>query len=177
VNESAAEIWALPAIIHHNDSSSGYHRTGDQQRQQFDINAAAPTSRNTNGRRLTGRIRNTTSYGNSTTISSTLTTSHSRVLTVLSPSTLYHYRVKSKDAAGNLATSGDYTFTTTAAPDTTPPVISAVASSGLSGTGATITWTTNEAADTQVEYGTTTSYGSSTTLNSASARHLASLTD
>jgi hypothetical protein len=27
-------------------------------------------------------------------------------------SQLYHYRVKSKDAAGNLATSGDYTFTT-----------------------------------------------------------------
>jgi len=38
---------------------------------------------------------------------------------------VYHYRVKSRDAAGNLATSADVTFTT-AAPlgDTTPPAVS-----------------------------------------------------
>src|SRR5258706_571699 len=45
------------------------------------------------------------------------------------------------------------------------PTISAVASSGLTASSVTITWTTNEAADTQVEYGTTTAFGSSTTLN------------
>ncbi|MBI3603924.1 MAG: fibronectin type III domain-containing protein [Nitrospirae bacterium] len=48
--------------------------------------------------------------------------------------------------------------------DTTPPTISAVTAGSLTNSGATITWTTNEAADTQVEYGTTTSYGSSTPL-------------
>src|SRR5678815_3894996 len=52
-------------------------------------------------------------------------------------------------------------------PDTTPPVISAVSASAITTTGATIGWTTDEAADTQVEYGTTTAYGSSTTLNTA----------
>ena len=52
-------------------------------------------------------------------------------------------------------------------PDTTPPVISGVSSSGLSASGATINWTTNEASDSQVEYGLTTAYGVSTVLNSS----------
>src|SRR6185369_5694094 len=77
------------------------------------------------------------------------------------------YRVKSRDASGNLAVSGDFTVTTTAAPDTTPPVISGVATSNLTSSGVTIGWTTDETSDTQVEYGTTTAYGSSTTLNTA----------
>jgi hypothetical protein len=34
-------------------------------------------------------------------------------LSGLSPGTLYHYLVKSRNAAGNLATSGDFTFTIT----------------------------------------------------------------
>ena len=37
---------------------------------------------------------------------------HSVVLTGLQPNTEYHYRVKSKDKAGNLAVSDDKTFTT-----------------------------------------------------------------
>jgi hypothetical protein len=108
----------------------------------------------------------TTAYGSSTTLNTTLVTSHSQALSGLSASTLYHYRVKSKDAAGNPATSADFTFTTAAA-DTTPPVISNVQATGVSGSGATITWTTDEASDSQVEYGTTTAYGSQTTLNTA----------
>src|SRR5207249_6921795 len=76
--------------------------------------------------------------------------------------TTYHYRVRSKDAAGNLSTSADATFTTL---DTTPPVISGVLVTSITGTGATIQWTTNEASDTQVEYGLTASYGSTTTLD------------
>src|SRR5439155_163368 len=50
-------------------------------------------------------------------------------------------------------------------PDTTPPVITGVAVTSIGGTSATIKWTTNETADSQVEYGLTTSYGSTTTLN------------
>ena len=53
----------------------------------------------------------TTSYG-STEYDPTLVTSHSITLTGLSPGTTYHFRVKSTDAAGNTAVSGDYTFTT-----------------------------------------------------------------
>jgi phosphodiesterase/alkaline phosphatase D-like protein len=49
--------------------------------------------------------------------------------------------------------------------DTTAPVISLVVSAPITSNGATITWTTNELANSQVQYGTTTSYGSTTTLD------------
>jgi len=55
----------------------------------------------------------TTSYGSTTTLDSSLVTSHSTALSGLTAGTLYHYRVRSKDAANNEAVSGDYTFTTT----------------------------------------------------------------
>ncbi len=47
------------------------------------------------------------------------------------------------------------------------PVISGVAGSNITETGVTVAWTTDVTSDTQVEYGTTTSYGNSTTLNAA----------
>ncbi len=108
----------------------------------------------------------TTAYGSSSPLDSTLLTSHSRTLSGLTASTTYHFRVRSTDAVGNTATSGDNTFTTSATPDTTPPIISGVTASNISSTGATITWATNEASSSQIQYGTTTSYGSSSTLNS-----------
>jgi hypothetical protein len=73
--------------------------------------------------------------------------------------------VLSRDAAGNLATSGDFTFTTTTAPDTLPPVLNNIASSSVTSSGVTITWATNEDSDTQVDHGTTTTYGSTSPLN------------
>ena len=109
----------------------------------------------------------TAAYGFSTALDAALGASHSLSLSGLSAGTVYHYRVKSRDAAGNLAVSSDRTFTTAAAPDTTAPAISGVSASGVSAGGATINWTTNEASDTQVEYGTTAAYGSSTPLNAA----------
>jgi hypothetical protein len=44
--------------------------------------------------------------------------------------------------------------------DTEPPVISEVQVGSINGDSATITWNTNELADSQVEYGLTTAYGS-----------------
>jgi hypothetical protein len=112
----------------------------------------------------------TTSYGTSTTLDTSPVLTHSVPITGLTATTLYHYRVKSKDTAGNPTTSGDNTFTTTAGPDITAPVISAVTAGSLTTTGATITWTTDELADSQVEYGPTTSYGSSTGITNTSPR-------
>ena len=57
-------------------------------------------------------------YGSLTVLNSTLTTNHAIALSGLSPSTTYNFRVKSRDAAGNLAVSGNNTFTT---PSSTPP--------------------------------------------------------
>ncbi|MGR9088778.1 MAG: malectin domain-containing carbohydrate-binding protein, partial [Gammaproteobacteria bacterium] len=44
--------------------------------------------------------------------------------------------------------------------DTTPPVISAVQAASITDDSATINWTTNEASDSVVDYGTTSAYGS-----------------
>ncbi len=56
-----------------------------------------------------------TAYGSVTALNTSLVTSHSQGLTGLAAGTVYHFRVKSADAAGNLATSGDSMFATAAA--------------------------------------------------------------
>jgi phosphodiesterase/alkaline phosphatase D-like protein len=111
----------------------------------------------------------TTSYGSATTVNTTLATGHSVTLNGLTSATTYHFRAKSKDAAGNLATSLDATFTTPAPPDTTPPTLSGIQATAITNNAATIVWSTNEPADSQVEFGTTTTYGSLTSLDPALA--------
>jgi hypothetical protein len=106
----------------------------------------------------------TTGYGTPTPLDASLVQSHSVIISGLSANTPYHYRVKSKDAAGNLAASGDLSFTTAPA-DIQPPVISSVAKKNVTSSSATITWVTNELADSQVEYGPTTSFGTLTPLD------------
>jgi hypothetical protein len=54
----------------------------------------------------------TTAYGATTTLDATLVTSHSVVLSGLAANTRYHYRIRTTDGQGNLATSTDQTFIT-----------------------------------------------------------------
>jgi hypothetical protein len=112
----------------------------------------------------------TTAYGIVTSLDPTLLLSHTRMPSGLAAGTPYHYRVRSRDAAGNLAISGDFTFTTLATVpvlDTTPPTISQVSAVKAPGGSELVRWTTNEPGDSQVEYGTTIAYGSTTTLNAS----------
>lgn len=81
----------------------------------------------------------TTAYGSTTMLDGSRVTAHTATLSALSAGTLYHYRVRSRDAAGNLATSGDFTFTTSAAPDTTKPTVSVTAPGGGATVSATVT--------------------------------------
>ncbi len=60
----------------------------------------------------------------------------------------------------------DASVTTHQSAFTNPPVISAVTAGGITSTSATITWTTNIPSSSQVLYGTSPSYGQSTTLDS-----------
>ena len=69
----------------------------------------------------------TTSYGFSSTLNTTLGLNHSVNLVNLSPGTMYNYRVKSRDSAGNLAVSSNRTFTTLIAPSTPAVPISTAA--------------------------------------------------
>ena len=54
----------------------------------------------------------TTGYGQLTPLDSTLTSTHSFRVAGLAPNTTYHYRVRSRDAAGRLVMSTDFVFTT-----------------------------------------------------------------
>jgi hypothetical protein len=59
----------------------------------------------------------TTAYGSSTALVSTMVTSHSQSIAGIAPGTLVHFRVRARDAAGNLALAGDRIFTTSAPDD------------------------------------------------------------
>ena len=60
-------------------------------------------------------------------------------------------------------------------PDTTPPVITAETASNITAVSALITWTTDEPSNSVVEYGTTTSYGSSTSDFASVTSHAVTL--
>jgi hypothetical protein len=109
----------------------------------------------------------TIAYGSATTLDAALVLNHSQPLAGLAPGTTYHYRVSSRDAAGNTATSGDATFTTASSNPPPAPVISGLGAGNITPTGATISWSTDVPADSQVEYGPTTAYGSTTPLDPA----------
>jgi len=104
----------------------------------------------------------TTNYGSSTPLNPTLVTSHSASLTALTPSTTYHFIVLSQDSNPTVSASSDATFTTLI---DAPPVISGVSSSPSS-SSMVVSWTTDKPATSQVNYGTSTSYGLSTPLDS-----------
>ena len=104
----------------------------------------------------------TTAYGSQSALNSSLVTTHSVTLTGLTLGTTYNFDVVSANASNTSVTSGNFTFATTAAP---APVISAVTATSITSTSATITWTTDQASSSQVNYGATTSYGLQTPNN------------
>ncbi len=105
----------------------------------------------------------TGTYGTLTTIDNNLVQSHSVALSGLSAGHLYHYRVRSKNCASIEGLSTDHTFTTST--DTTPPNITDVQFSSVTSNSARITWTTDDLSTSQMDYGTTPSYGTTTTLD------------
>jgi len=88
--------------------------------------------------------------------SSSMVSSHSTALSGLSEWKTYYFRVTSKDASLNVATSATQTFSTL---DQTAPVITAVSVVDITQSSARIAWTTNEVSTSLVDYGTTESYG------------------
>ena len=100
----------------------------------------------------------------STEQDTTLATTHSVSLSDLKPNTTYHYTVISMDAGENEGTS-EGEFPTPGGADTTNPVISGVDAFAIPDSSATISWKTDENATSQVEYGTTDAYGSTTPLD------------
>jgi hypothetical protein len=95
-------------------------------------------------------------------------TSGSAATTVIPPASngSHTLTAQARDAAGNTAMSAAVTVTVGNG-DTTPPVISGVTASSITASAGTISWTTDEASDSQVDYGLTTAYGNSSALNAS----------
>ncbi|MGD0797102.1 MAG: fibronectin type III domain-containing protein [Acidobacteriaceae bacterium] len=106
----------------------------------------------------------TSGYGSASPLNPTLVTSHSVTLTGLTLGTTYDFDVVSANLGAMSSTSANATFTTTSVVST-PPVITNVATTNLTSTSVTVTWTTDQASSSQINYGTTTGYGTSTTLD------------
>ena len=85
----------------------------------------------------------------------------------LSTGVTYYFTTTAYDTSGNQSVYSNEVSKTIPISDTTPPVISGVQATNITSTAVTIGWTTNEASDTRIEYGTSVSYGSTTTVNSA----------
>jgi hypothetical protein len=82
----------------------------------------------------------TTSYGSSSALNSTQVYLHTVPLSNLQAGTLYHFRVKGRDVSGNLATSGDFTFTT--ASSTSGYVLTANVNTATTPPKLSVHWTT-----------------------------------
>ncbi|MCL4872569.1 PKD domain-containing protein [bacterium] len=109
----------------------------------------------------------TSSYGSSTSVDQALKTAHTLSLAGLQPGTAYNYRVISSDGSGNRTVSGNFKFTTSPAPDTAPPVVSNLLVKDVTSSSALATWTTDEPATTQVDFGLSGAFTSSTPLDSS----------
>jgi hypothetical protein len=96
-----------------------------------------------------------------------LVTSHRQVLTGLTPGATYRFRVRSGSAAGGLGVSADAFFTTLAADK--GPEIGGVLVRQVTGTTATIGWTTSTGTVAHLEYGPTPDYGALTLLETFTA--------
>jgi len=88
----------------------------------------------------------------------------SHVFTEGDPAVRYYFAVRAYNSNGTSAYSVEVA-TAAVNSDTTPPVISAVTTGFITASGATVTWTTNEASDSQVDFGLTTAYENTSAWN------------
>jgi hypothetical protein len=107
----------------------------------------------------------TAAHGYLSSFSPASVTSHTLILTGLAPGTTYYYAAMSTNSTGQVGKSEASTFATVNATGT--PTISSVKVTGIEGSAATITWTTDRPSASQVQFGPTPDYGSLSTYNPA----------
>lgn len=142
-----------------------------------DIKAWRITISWTTSEPATGRVEYGTGagYGTLTSLQGVLLLNHSVTITGLSADTLYHFRLLSGDVVGNIGMSADQTITTPP-PDLTPPTQSGIAAAAVAPVYAVIKWTTDEPADSLVEFGDSIAYGSSVSASALIGSHSLKLT-
>ncbi len=92
-------------------------------------------------------------------------TSHAVLLSGLAQQTRFVFSVVARDTAGNLAVAGPTEFETPSSLDRVAPVVSGVEIDASSPTVAVVRWRTDEPADSQLEYGPTSTLGLATPLD------------
>ncbi|MFA4872483.1 MAG: fibronectin type III domain-containing protein [Patescibacteria group bacterium] len=97
-------------------------------------------------------------------------TTETFVVTGLTPTTTYWFALRTVDEEGNTSALSNNASTTTPA-DTIPPLVSAITVTNITTASARISWATDENATSQVNYGTTTGYGSSTASSTLATTH------
>jgi hypothetical protein len=121
----------------------------------------------TTSRTSDSKIQYGTTSGSYNTVepsSSTQVSSHSIQLTGLNPGTTYYYKAKWTDEDGNTGTSDEHSFSTASAPVAKNITVSSISlSSGL------INYTVTGASSVKIYYGTTTSFGGSTTVSTSTS--------
>ncbi len=110
----------------------------------------------------------TTSYELDTVSSTSLVTNRSLAVSGLDEGTTYFYRLRSTDSCENTSTYAGFTFTTL---DETSPEISDVSVVLSCDTVATVSWTTNELASSEVGYGLSSVDEETTTDSSLVVSH------
>lgn len=121
--------------------------------------------------------RTTLHYGESEEYSETLTnnnfnTDHSFTLSDLKKGTSYYLEVNNTDENQNTAAPLSFIISTTDSTDITPPNISDILVKAIYDSSAVISFTTNEAAFAQIEYGNTSGdYNLSTPLSAQNYNH------
>jgi hypothetical protein len=99
----------------------------------------------------------TPGYGSLSAFSAPLVTAHSVTVPGLSAGKTYNYAALSVNATGQVGTSTNFVLTTVS--QAGPAAVSTVTAIEITMNSATIAWTTDQASASQVEYGTTASYG------------------
>jgi len=92
-----------------------------------------------------------TNYSAEQKVATYASTTHSVILSNLSPNVAYNYKVMSVDPSGNVASSTGYSFVTYSG-----PVVSSVSVTNVANNSAKVVWSTNVPASAYVVYATTT---------------------
>lgn len=122
----------------------------------------------TTDKQATSTLEYGTSLSYGTTLSNTnYNTNHSYNLSNLTKGTTYYLRLKNSDINNNVSTATLATLTTTDSTDILPPTISSITVSPIYDNSAVVTWSTNEASTSTINYGLVSATYTASSLNSA----------
>jgi hypothetical protein len=162
--------WWFPGAVQDTTGQSQWIDTTELEIEGVGVDRVTDTSATivwSTNKRATSQVHYGTTHtlDQSTSLDSRYVTGHVQQLTGLSPGTVYYYKVASREYGQAEIRSEEYQFTTDTTgshlphEDTIPPVISGGLVIDVTALSATVVWTTDEPATSQVLFGPTEDYG------------------